>query len=1152
MTVDDRRLRSGKQEAVRVIVRCRPLSETEIGQGHQSIVSMYPDRGLVELRNPKDLQEPSKDFTFDAIYNENSKQLDLYDETFRDLVDSVLNGFNGTIFAYGQTGTGKTYTMEGKSTIPEERGVIYNCFEHIFQHIARSRNQQFLVRASYLEIYQEELRDLLSKDDRVKLELKEKPDVGVYVKDLTTFLTKSVEEIQRVMAVGNANRSVGRTNMNEHSSRSHAIFIITVECSETGPDGENHIRVGRLNLVDLAGSERQAKTGATGERFKEATKINLSLSALGNVISALVDGKSTHIPYRDSKLTRLLQDSLGGNSKTVMVACIGPASYNYEETLGTLRYANRAKNIKNKPKINEDPKDAMLREFQDEIQRLRALLEKRSRRKGREEMDESRGEEYFREQQMKLAADREHALRDSSLIMEERRRIVADLEERQRQLEREQEAQREVAETIAKMESKLLGGTDLLDHTKQQEAELENRRRELAEQKKREREILQQLERQEDDTAEIHQTYSSLQQEVEAKTRKLRKLHLKLQKARNELHDSALLHSQERQDLEGSVTEINKELKLKLLIVENFVPPEVANRVRERAQWLDDEQQWRLPGARPLSASRPPTAPLANVLLVDGQNLLTHSTADSGVCSTDASTSVEQNDYLDKRPVSTPGLRRPMSAWERMMVDRAREQMSRQRRPPINGSAANVEAVLNEDIIRFCGENVLVFSSLERLPPRVSDYDPTKVTSKFDLPKRQEENSLLIDASKAAPSIKGRLRSPSTDMRSRSKNGLARNALVRSANPNVVGAFISCKKPTVACFDLPCTSSTSDSSESEGICADYLSKNSTSMTSSTYEEEFATRRLNDSLYRNVANMDRSVDFSDFAAYRRFSSSHSRMGVSGLHEITPKSTKIPTLMSRSLSASCERTPTLRRSTFSSQAVAGSGDQLCEEGSDPKQEAKRLLERSRARQPIRVAGYEARCLLPSTSRMSSSSPHLQRSISRPRLLHRPQMPRRGEQSSHSCKPFISRSQSRSRSRYESPCANVPSKTTESPGKQWRRKRNKLGGFPLDVGRLVRVYHSTLSRCHVCRHTNSLRRPVTKWSPRFIPYSIAKPNVVRKSLCICGRNANLSLNMTSKTAPLIEPVAVQHIMHLLDWAAFFALIALFLEAVLRLLAL
>merc|ERR1739838_924284 len=139
-------------------------------------------------------------------------------------------------------------------------------------------------------------------------------------------------------------------------------------------DGENHIRVGKLNMVDLAGSERQSKTGATGDRFKEATKINLSLSALGNVISALVDGKTSHIPYRDSKLTRLLQDSLGGNAKTIMVATVSPASYNYDETITTLRYANRAKNIKNKPRINEDPKDALLREFQEEIARLKAQI----------------------------------------------------------------------------------------------------------------------------------------------------------------------------------------------------------------------------------------------------------------------------------------------------------------------------------------------------------------------------------------------------------------------------------------------------------------------------------------------------------------------------------------------------------------------------------------------------------------------------------------------------------------------------------------------------------------------------------------------------------------------------------------------------------
>merc|ERR1719217_1606679 len=164
--------------------------------------------------------------------------------------------------------------------------------------------------------------------------------------------------------------------MNEESSRSHSIFTITVEQCSTDVSKDAHIRVGKLNLVDLAGSERQSKTGATGERLKEATKINMSLSALGNVISSLVDAKSAHIPYCDSKLTRLLQDSLGGNTKTVMVANCGPADWNFDETLSTLRYAYRAKSIKNKPKINEDPKDAMLREFQEEIARLKAQLER--------------------------------------------------------------------------------------------------------------------------------------------------------------------------------------------------------------------------------------------------------------------------------------------------------------------------------------------------------------------------------------------------------------------------------------------------------------------------------------------------------------------------------------------------------------------------------------------------------------------------------------------------------------------------------------------------------------------------------------------------------------------------------------------------------
>ena len=277
---------------------------------------------------------------------QDSIQADVYNSAARDIVDGVLAGYNGTVFAYGQTGTGKTFTMEGDRKRPEMRGIIPNSFAHIFDHVARAAGtKRFLVRASYCELYQEEVRDLLGKDAKAKLKLKERTDSGVYVEGLSSFVAKSADDLDQWMTIGNRNRSVGATDMNLHSSRSHAIFQISVECAEMGVDGNEHIRAGKLNLVDLAGSERQSKTHATGDRFKEATKINLSLSTLGNVISALVDGRS-HIPYRDSKLTRLLEDSLGGNAKTLMIAAVGPADYNTDETLNTLRYATRAKSIK--------------------------------------------------------------------------------------------------------------------------------------------------------------------------------------------------------------------------------------------------------------------------------------------------------------------------------------------------------------------------------------------------------------------------------------------------------------------------------------------------------------------------------------------------------------------------------------------------------------------------------------------------------------------------------------------------------------------------------------------------------------------------------------------------------------------------------------
>ncbi|CAO3685378.1 unnamed protein product [Umbelopsis ramanniana] len=288
-----------------------------------------------------------------------TKQKDVFDYSIRSIVDDVVAGYNGTVFAYGQTGSGKTFTMMGADIDDENtKGIIPRIIEQIFQSIMISpANMEFTVKVSYMEIYMEKVRDLLNPSQD-NLPIHEDKSKGVYVKGLLEVYVSSTEEVYEVMRRGSENRVVASTNMNAESSRSHSIVMIAITQKnlDTGA-----AKSGKLYLVDLAGSEKVGKTGASGQTLEEAKKINKSLTALGMVINSLTDGKSSHVPYRDSKLTRILQESLGGNSRTTLIINCSPSSYNEAETLSTLRFGMRAKTIKNKAKVNADLSPAELK-----------------------------------------------------------------------------------------------------------------------------------------------------------------------------------------------------------------------------------------------------------------------------------------------------------------------------------------------------------------------------------------------------------------------------------------------------------------------------------------------------------------------------------------------------------------------------------------------------------------------------------------------------------------------------------------------------------------------------------------------------------------------------------------------------------------------
>ncbi|GFY77584.1 kinesin-like protein KIF13A [Trichonephila inaurata madagascariensis] len=419
-------------DKIKVAIRVRPFNRREIELGTKCVVEVDQHQTILHNPNSRNSKQP-KSFAFDQCFwsfNENHQHYASQEVVFNslgaDILDNAFQGYNACILAYGQTGSGKSFTMMGSE---DNKGLIPRLCDALFERIdASGKQSDYKVEVSYMEIYNEKVHDLLDpKGCKQTLKVREHNILGPYVDGLSTLAVSSYEEINNLMTEGNKSRTVAATNMNSESSRSHAVFTITLTCTVTdeysGVTGE---KVSKMSLVDLAGSERAIKTGAVGERLKEGSNINKSLTTLGLVISKLADQscgktKDKFVAYRDSVLTWLLKDNLGGNSRTVMVATISPAADNYDETLSTLRYADRAKRIVNHAVVNEDPNARIIRDLRDEVEMLKEQLKGTAQEDLQERLKES--EKLMQE----ISQTWEEKLRRTEKIHQERQQALEQM-----------------------------------------------------------------------------------------------------------------------------------------------------------------------------------------------------------------------------------------------------------------------------------------------------------------------------------------------------------------------------------------------------------------------------------------------------------------------------------------------------------------------------------------------------------------------------------------------------------------------------------------------------------------------------------------------------------------------------------------------------
>ncbi|KAG7463098.1 hypothetical protein MATL_G00191830 [Megalops atlanticus] len=461
-----------KGRNIQVVVRCRPLNSAERRSASHGVVDCDQVRREVNVRTGGIGDKGAKKtYTFDMVFGPSAKQIEVYRSVVFPIVDEVIMGYNCTVFAYGQTGTGKTFTMEGERTPNGEftweedplAGIIPRTLHQIFEKLSKN-GTEFSVKVSLLEIYNEELFDLLSPSPEVngRLQMFDDPrnKRGVVIKGLEEITVHNKDEVYQILERGAAKRKTASTQMNSYSSRSHSVFSVTIHMKEITVDGEELVKIGKLNLVDLAGSENIGRSGAVDKRAREAGNINQSLLTLGRVITALVE-RTPHIPYRESKLTRILQDSLGGHTKTSIIATVSPASINLEETLSTLDYANRAKNIMNKPEVNQKlTKRTLIKEYTEEIERLKRDLAAARDKNGvyvsTENFEMMNGRIVSQEEQIaefteRISAMEEELKRVAELFSESRQELGQCTEALQESRKRLDEAHRDLQHTKLKL-----------------------------------------------------------------------------------------------------------------------------------------------------------------------------------------------------------------------------------------------------------------------------------------------------------------------------------------------------------------------------------------------------------------------------------------------------------------------------------------------------------------------------------------------------------------------------------------------------------------------------------------------------------------------------------------------------------------------------